>query len=236
MAGDALVNGAEVFQAGSPVTPNDHIELRVKPRYVSRGGEKLAHALAAFGIDATDRVCADLGVSTGGFTDCLLQAGARRVYAVDVGYGQVDERIRRDERVVMLERTNARYLGPLSEPASLVTIDVSFISLALIFPAVDRIMTMDGACVPLIKPQFEAGRTEVGKGGVVRSVEVHRRVLGKVIEEASRVGFGVRGLTRSPLRGPKGNVEFLGHFVRGEGVREHERLIERVLEVEGARA
>jgi 23S rRNA (cytidine1920-2'-O)/16S rRNA (cytidine1409-2'-O)-methyltransferase len=228
MAGDALVNGKAVLQAGAQVALTDDIELRSRPRYVSRGGEKLAHALDAFAIDVVGRVCADFGASTGGFTDCLLQAGAARIYAVDVGYGHLDERLRRDRRVVVVERTNARYLESLPEPVSMVTVDVSFISLALIFPAVDRVLAPEGDCVPLIKPQFEAGRSDVGKGGVVRSAAVHRDVLRRVIAAAHAAGFGVRNLTRSPLLGPKGNVEFLGHFRRGAGV-EAERLIDAVM-------
>ncbi|MGH2531332.1 MAG: TlyA family RNA methyltransferase [Thermomicrobiales bacterium] len=236
MAGDVLVDGQAVRQAGAPVSAADRVELRGKPRFVSRGGEKLAHALAVFRIDVGGRVCADLGASTGGFTDCLLQAGGRRVYAVDVGYGQLDDRLRTDERVIALDRTNARYLESLPENVNCVAIDVSFISLALIFPAVVRILDKDGDCVPLIKPQFEAGRADVGKGGVVRSAEVHRKVLSNVIDAAAEAGFGIQNLTRSPLLGPKGNVEFLAHLKRGDGVADVEGLIATVTPSEGAGA
>jgi 23S rRNA (cytidine1920-2'-O)/16S rRNA (cytidine1409-2'-O)-methyltransferase len=209
LAGDVIVNGVAILRAGSSVDGQDLIALRAKPRFVSRGGEKLAHAISAFAIDVEDRICADLGASTGGFTDCLLQEGAAKVYAVDVGYGQLDIRLRDDPRVVVLERTNARYLESLPEPVSMVTIDVSFISLDLILPVAARLLSPGGWCVPLIKPQFEAGRSDVGSRGVVRSPAIHRKVLQKVLASAVAVGFSVEGLRRSPLRGPEGNVEFL---------------------------
>ncbi|MGH2562629.1 MAG: TlyA family RNA methyltransferase [Thermomicrobiales bacterium] len=236
MAGDVIVEGQAELQAGALVSLADRVVLRTKPRFVSRGGEKLAHALTAFGIDVTGRVCADFGASTGGFTDCLLQAGARRVYAVDVGYGQLHERLRNDERVVVMDRTNARYLETLPQIVDFVAIDASYISLALIFPAAARILNSEGDCVPLIKPQFEAGRTEVGKGGVVRSADVHRRVLRNVVEAAAGIGFGVRNLSRSPLLGPKGNVEFLAQFKREESIGDIERMIEHAMEPLGGGA
>jgi 23S rRNA (cytidine1920-2'-O)/16S rRNA (cytidine1409-2'-O)-methyltransferase len=209
LAGDVAVNGAVVRRAGSAVSERDVVALRAKPRFVSRGGEKLAHAIREFGIEVGGRVCADLGASTGGFTDCLLQAGAARVYAIDVGYGQLDSRLRADQRVVVFERTNARYLKSLPEPVTLVTIDVSFISLDLILPVAARLLSQGGYCVPLIKPQFEAGRRDVGNRGVVRDPAVHQKVLVKVLSGAVAAGFDVDGLTRSPLRGPEGNAEFL---------------------------
>jgi 23S rRNA (cytidine1920-2'-O)/16S rRNA (cytidine1409-2'-O)-methyltransferase len=209
LAGDVTVNGITNTRAGSPVRDADVVALRAKPRFVSRGGEKLAHALETFGLPVESRICADLGASTGGFTDCLLQAGATRVYAVDVGYGQLDSRLRDDPRVVVLERTNARYLESLPELVSLVTIDVSFISLELILPVARRLLVPDGWCLSLIKPQFEAGRGEVGDRGVVRDPETHRKVLRKVLGSARDNGFTVECLTASPLRGPEGNVEFL---------------------------
>lgn len=235
MAGDVLVNGRQKLPAGTQVAPSDRLELRAKPRFVSRGGDKLAHALRVFEIEVQGLVCADLGASTGGFTDCLLQAGAARVYAVDVGYGQLDDRLRQDPRVVAMERTNARYLEALPELADLVTIDVSFISLALIFPAVSRILDQRGDCIPLIKPQFEAGRAEVGKGGVVRSPEVHRRVLLKVAADAAECGFALQGLTRSPLVGPKGNIEFLAHLRRDKVPCDVTRMIDNVVTMPGER-
>jgi 23S rRNA (cytidine1920-2'-O)/16S rRNA (cytidine1409-2'-O)-methyltransferase len=170
-------------------------------------------------------VAADLGASTGGFTDCLLQAGAARVYAVDVGYGQLAEHLRTDPRVVVLDRTNARYLERLPEPVDLVTIDVSFISLRLILPMAARLLRPAGICLPLIKPQFEAGPRDIGKGGVVRDPAVHRRVLGEVLAAARVAGFGARGLVASPLRGPAGNAEFLAHLVFGAGSVEIDPLI-----------
>jgi len=209
LAGDVLVNGQKETRAGHPVNPADIVSLRSVPRFVSRGGEKLDAALEAFGIDVSGMVAADLGASTGGFTDCLLQRGASRVYAIDVGYGQIDERLRTDEQVIVMERVNARYLEALPEPVQIVVIDVSFISLDLMFPVVARILDDGEHCVPLIKPQFEAGRDDVGKGGVVRDPIVHRLVLTKAIRSAERNGLTIMGLVASPLRGPAGNVEFL---------------------------
>ncbi len=220
LAGDVLVNGVPVTRAGALVSDRDRIELRQRPRFVSRGGEKLAHALEVCRIDVQGRVCADIGASTGGFTDCLLQAGAQRVYAIDVGYGQLDPRLRSDPRVVVMERTNARYLERLPEPVSLVTIDVSFISLTHILPVAARLLEPGGWCVALIKPQFEAGRQEVRRG-VVRDPEVHRRVLKEVLTAAVDSGFQVRGLTKSPLLGPAGNVEFLACLQRGDETGKH---------------
>jgi 23S rRNA (cytidine1920-2'-O)/16S rRNA (cytidine1409-2'-O)-methyltransferase len=216
LAGDVLLNGAPALRAGSPVREVDDLQLKAKPRFVSRGGEKLDGALDAFDIDPGGWICADLGASTGGFTDVLLQRGAAKVYAVDVGYGQLDERIRTDSRVISMERTNARYLEELPEPVQLVVIDVSFISLSLILPIAAKILTPNGRCVPLIKPQFEAGKTDVGKGGVVRDPAIHRRVLENALAFAERDGFSVLGLIRSPLLGPSGNVEFLADLVRGD--------------------
>jgi 23S rRNA (cytidine1920-2'-O)/16S rRNA (cytidine1409-2'-O)-methyltransferase len=214
LAGDVLVNGEAIRRAGVPVAPADDVTLATPPRFVGRGGEKLAHALQAFGVDATGLVAADLGASTGGFTDCLLQAGATRVFAVDVGYGQLDDRLRRDERVVVMERTNARLLEALPELVDLVVIDVSFISLRLILPVAARLLRPGGRCLPLIKPQFEAGAREVGKGGVVRDPATHRRVLVEVLAAAEALGFRVTGLVRSPLLGPAGNVEFLAGLIK----------------------
>lgn len=209
LAGDVLVNGQKEVRAGHNVQLADELSLKERPRFVSRGGEKLTHALEVFPVPVEDAVAADLGASTGGFTDCLLQRGAAKVYAVDVGYGQIDDRLRHDPRVIVMERTNARYLDDLPEPVDLVVIDVSFISLQLIFPVVTRILRPDGWCVPLIKPQFEAGREEVGKGGVVRDPATHRAVLERVTADAAANGLATIGLTASPLLGPAGNVEFL---------------------------
>jgi len=215
LAGDVLVNGQRETRAGHQVQASDEVILRQKQRFVSRGGEKLDHALGSFGIDVAGLVAADLGASTGGFSDCLLQRGTARIYAVDVGHGQLDLRVRDDERVIVMEKTNARYIESLPEPADLVVIDVSFISLSLMFPVVARILKPGGLCVPLIKPQFEAGRDEVGKGGVVREPRIHRSVLERTSELAEANGLGVLGLVASPLQGPAGNIEFLAHLQLG---------------------
>jgi 23S rRNA (cytidine1920-2'-O)/16S rRNA (cytidine1409-2'-O)-methyltransferase len=217
LAGDVLVDDAPVTRAGAGVTERQAISLKQKPRFVGRGGEKIDHALDRFGVDVAGKVVADLGACTGGFTDAVLQRGAATVYAIDVGYGQLDVRLREDPRVVVMERTNARYLEALPDPVDVAVIDVSFISLARIFPAVDRILAPDGVVVPLIKPQFEAGKREVGKGGVVRDPKVHRTVLEKVVRDAAEAGFRCDGLTASPLTGPAGNHEFLGIFRRSGG-------------------
>lgn len=216
MAGDVLVNDQKETRAGRNVGGNDTITLKEKPRFVSRGGEKLNHALDEFGIDVTGFVGADLGASTGGFTDCLLQRGASHVYAVDVGYGILDERVRIDPRVISMERTNARHLESLPEPMDIVVIDVSFISLSLMFPVVKRLLKPGGICVPLIKPQFEAGKEHVGKRGVVRDSAIHERVLRDVLGFARENGLGIVGLVPSSLRGPNGNVEFLAHLVKDD--------------------
>ena len=215
LAGEVRVNGARIDRAGAPVRSADTLELADKPRFASRGGEKLDAALATFGVDVQGMVVADFGASTGGFTDCLLQRGAAKVYAVDVGYGQLAERVRTDPRVVVLDRTNARHLESLPEPVDLVVIDVSFISLGLVLPAAARVLRPGGVCVPLVKPQFEAGRKDVGKGGVVRDAAVHARVLRQALEAARGSGFGALGLIASPLLGPAGNREFLGQLVLG---------------------
>ncbi|MGI9253168.1 MAG: TlyA family RNA methyltransferase [Thermomicrobiales bacterium] len=215
LARDVMLNGAVIDRAGAPVKPADEIALVVKARFASRGGEKLDHALERFGVDVAGMAVADLGASTGGFSDCLLQRGAGRVYAVDVGYGQLAERVRTDPRVVVMDRTNARHLESLPEAVDLVVIDVSFISLKLILPVAARLLKPGGACVPLIKPQFEAGAKDLGKGGVVRDSAVHRRVLGEIVTASGEQGFGVLGLTASTLKGPAGNVEFLAHLVLG---------------------
>lgn len=215
MAGDVLVNDQRETSAGRTIRENDIVSLKEKPRFVSRGGEKMDGALAAFDIDVTGMVAADFGASTGGFTDCLLQRGAEKVYAVDVGYGILDERIRNNDRVISMERTNARHVESLPEPIDIVVIDVSFISLNLMFPAVMRVLKPGGICVPLIKPQFEADASDVGKRGVVRDPAVHEAVLHKVLGQAEEQGLKVRGLVASPLKGPNGNIEFLAHLTSG---------------------
>ena len=216
MAGEVLVNGQRVDKPGTRIPADAQIVLKSKPRYVSRGGYKLEAALDAFGLDVGGMICADVGASTGGFTDCLLQRGAARIYAIDVGYGQLAHRLRRDGRVIVMERTNARYLEALPEPVDLVTIDASFISLRLLLPVIRGWLRERAYVLPLIKPQFEAGREHVGKGGVVRSPEVHRAVLTGVLGFASERGMIPRGLIRSPLKGPAGNIEFLALLSVGD--------------------
>ena len=217
MAGQVRVAGQVALKPGQRVAADAPIEVAQPPPFVSRGGEKLAAALDAFPIAVAGRVCADVGASTGGFTDCLLQRGAARVYALDVGKGQLHWKLRRDPRVVVMEETNARYVERLPEPVSLVTMDVSFISVRVLLPVVHGWFgPEDGEAVVLIKPQFEAGREEAARGrGVIRDPAIHRRVLHEVLGFAQAHGYGVRGLIRSPIRGPKGNVEFLAWLVVG---------------------
>ncbi len=209
MAGCVWKGEHRVEKPGELLPLDADLRLTPKPRYVSRGGEKLEFALCVFAIDVNGLVCADFGASTGGFTDALLQHGARRVYAIDVGYGQLHYRLRHDPRVVVMERTNVRYLESLPEPIDLVTIDVSFISLRLVLPAARRILRPGGQVIALVKPQFEAGKGKVGKGGIVRDPAVHREVLERIIATALELGFSVEGLVRSPIRGAEGNIEFL---------------------------
>jgi 23S rRNA (cytidine1920-2'-O)/16S rRNA (cytidine1409-2'-O)-methyltransferase len=206
-----------IDKAGYPLDPDAELTVIDAPRFASRGGEKLEHALQSFQFDVSELRCADFGASTGGFTDVLLQHGAAHVYAVDVGYGQLAYRVRMDERVTVLDRTNARYLEELPERIDLVTIDVSFISLALVLPAAWRVLKPDGHVIALIKPQFEAGKDRVGKGGVVRDSRVHRDVLRQVLATAREIGFRSLDLSTSPITGPAGNVEFLALFTLLEG-------------------
>ena len=209
MAGEVLVDDYPMTKPGVSVRSDVAIRVKQKPRFVSRGGEKLAAALEQFDIEPVDWVCADVGASTGGFTDCLLQAGAARVYAIDVGYGQLAWKLREDARVVVMERTNARYLESLPEQVIFACIDASFISLRLLLPVVRNWLMPAGQVVTLVKPQFEAGKDKVGKGGVVRDAAIHREVLFSAAEAAQQEGFAVLGIMPSPLRGPSGNVEFL---------------------------
>jgi len=224
LAGDVLVNGAAVLQAGKPIGTADVVELRVKPKFVSRGGDKLDHALTVFDLDVTDFLCADLGASTGGFTDCLLQRGVAHITAIDVGYGQLDVRLRNDSRVTVVERVNVRFPQVDLLDLDLVVIDVSFISLNLIFPTTVAALRNGGWCVPLIKPQFEVGKGEVGKGGVVRDTATHRRVVERVLDEAEAHGLTALDLTRSPVIGPAGNMEFLALLSRGSEIGRQDRV------------
>jgi 23S rRNA (cytidine1920-2'-O)/16S rRNA (cytidine1409-2'-O)-methyltransferase len=213
MAGQVTVNQQVIDKPGTKVPVSAKVRVTRRLPFASRGGQKLAAALDAFGIDVTGWIAADVGASTGGFTDCLLQRGAARVYAIDVGYGQLAWALRQNPRVVVMDRTNARHLDHLGEPADLATVDVSFISLRLILPAVLGWLRPGGQIVALIKPQFEAGRDQVGKGGVVRDAEVHRAVLQGITGWADSRNVGLVGLIRSPITGPAGNVEFLAHWV-----------------------
>jgi 23S rRNA (cytidine1920-2'-O)/16S rRNA (cytidine1409-2'-O)-methyltransferase len=209
MAGLVTVAGQIVDKPGSTVLLDAPLEIKGALPYVSRGGWKLEAALDAFAVDPAGMVAADFGASTGGFVDCLLQRGAARVYAIDVGYGQLAWSLRQDARVVVMERINVRYLEGLPEPIDLVVVDVSFISLQLVLPVAQRLLRPAGQIVALIKPQFEAGRQSVGKGGVVRDPAVHRRVLLETLTWGRAHGLGAVGLIPSPIRGPAGNVEFL---------------------------
>ncbi len=217
LAAQVLVDDRIIDKPGTRVPAAAEITVKEKPAYVSRGGLKLEAALDAFDIDPQGWVAADIGASTGGFTDCLLQRGALRVYAIDVGYGQLAWKLRKDPRVVVMERINARYLTSLPEPADLATVDVSFISLKLILPAARGLLRPNGQIIALIKPQFEAGRTQVGKGGVVKDPAVHRSVLYDVLGWAVEHELQVKGVIASPLLGPAGNVEFLSHLAVSSG-------------------
>jgi 23S rRNA (cytidine1920-2'-O)/16S rRNA (cytidine1409-2'-O)-methyltransferase len=208
MAGEVTVNGREVSKAGTLVAEEAEIVLREPAPFVSRGGLKLEHALEKLGLDVSARTAADIGASTGGFTDCLLKRGAGHVYAIDVGYGQLDYGLRRDPRVTVMERVNARYTVELPEKVDLVTMDVSFISVEKVIPSVVGLLRDTGRLLVLIKPQFEARREEVGKGGVIRRPEIHARVLGRFIAWATEQGFRLGGLTSSPILGASGNREF----------------------------
>ncbi|MCS6802594.1 MAG: TlyA family RNA methyltransferase [Chloroflexota bacterium] len=207
LAGEVVADGAVVTSAGTLLPRDAQLTVVAPPPYVSRGGQKLAGALAAFPIDPAGRVCADVGASTGGFTDVLLQRGAAKVYAIDVGYGQLAPTLRADPRVVVLERTNARALHALPEPVSLVTIDVSFISLTKILPAVRHWLAPTADIIALVKPQFEVGPRQVGKGGVVRDPQARAGAVVAVAEAARSLGLRVRGVCPSPLPGPAGNRE-----------------------------
>lgn len=215
MSGEVYVNGQKCDKAGTQIDCEAEIEVRGNTcPYVSRGGLKLEKALRDFGVDPTGFVCSDSGASTGGFTDCLLQKGAKKVFAIDVGYGQLAWSIRTDERVVCMERTNIRYVKPedLGEPLDLSVVDVSFISLKLVLPAIKALLKPTGQILCLIKPQFEAGKDKVGKKGVVRDPAVHAEVLENFLALAAELELTVRNLTYSPVKGPEGNIEFLGHL------------------------
>ncbi len=219
MSGIVFVNGQRVDKVGTAVSNDALIEIRgATLPYVSRGGLKLEKAMQTFPLTLTGKICADIGASTGGFTDCMLQNGAKKVYAVDVGYGQLDWKLRNDARVVCMERTNARYLTheEIPEELDFASVDVSFISLKLIFPALYGLLREGGEIACLIKPQFEAGREKVGKKGVVRDPAVHLEVLEHFLIHAKENHFTVLGITYSPIRGPEGNIEYLGFLRKSE--------------------
>lgn len=212
MAGIVYVNGQKADKAGTEVLDEDKIELRGETlRYVSRGGLKLEKAFESFPIQVQNAICMDIGASTGGFTDCMLQNGAKKVYAIDVGYGQLAWKLRTDERVVNLERTNFRHVTKeqVTDPVNFASVDVSFISLTLILPAAYPLLSDDGEMICLIKPQFEAGKGFVGKKGVVKDSQIHQDTIVRVIDFAVETGFSVLGLTFSPVKGPEGNIEYL---------------------------
>lgn len=212
MAGKVRVNGRVVTKSGMPASPTAKITVERGLPYASRGGIKLAAALDEFSLNLTGAICADVGASTGGFTDVLLQRGATHVYAIDVGYGQLAWKLRQDNRVTVMERTNARHLEALPQRVDVVTIDASFISLTLILPAVKRWLAPSAHIIALIKPQFEAGRSQVGKGGVVRDPQIHRQVLEDIVAFTNQQNLVLLGLLPSPITGPAGNHEFLIHL------------------------
>ena len=215
MEGMVYVKEQREDKAGAMFDPETAIEVRGNPlRYVSRGGLKLEKAMECFGISLKEKVCMDIGASTGGFTDCMLQNGAKKVYAVDVGYGQFAWKLRQDQRVVCMEKTNIRYVTPedIADVLDFASVDVSFISLAKVLPAAKELLSETGEMVCLIKPQFEAGREKVGKKGVVREPKIHEEVIRKIIDFADHIGFDVLHLDFSPIKGPEGNIEYLLHL------------------------
>lgn len=218
MEGNVFVNNQREDKAGTNIPEDAVIEIKGNTlKYVSRGGLKLEKAMTHFGISLEDKICMDIGASTGGFTDCMLQNGAKKVYAVDVGYGQFAWKLRTDERVVCMEKTNIRYVTSedIADVLDFASVDVSFISLAKVLPAAKELLRDEGEMVCLIKPQFEAGREKVGKKGVVRDPAVHREVIEKVIADARELGFSILHLEYSPIKGPEGNIEYLVHICKG---------------------
>ena len=230
LAGKVYVAGARVDKPGKRVPVDATITVQEQLPYVSRGGYKLAAMLDHLHLTVDGWVCVDVGASTGGFTDVLLQRGARRVYAIDVGYGQLAWKLRQDPRVVVMERTNIRHVDTLPEPMDLATVDVSFIGLHLVLPQVTRLVREGGWIIALIKPQFEAGPEQVGKGGIVRDPAVHREVLTRVLRLAAELALGLQALIPSPIRGAEGNVEFLAAWVKGQPARvAMEHVVEEAL-------
>ena len=229
MSGNVFVNGQREDKAGTVFDPA-RIQIEVKGstlKYVSRGGLKLEKTLSAFALDLAGKVCMDIGASTGGFTDCMLQNKADKVYAIDVGHGQLDWKLRNDQRVVCMEKTNFRYMvpGDIPDRPDFASVDVSFISLTKILPPARAMLTDDGEMVCLIKPQFEAGRDKVGKKGVVRDPKIHEEVIGEIVCFAAENGFDVLNLDFSPIKGPEGNIEYLMHIRKGSGAEAVKTLI-----------
>lgn len=219
MAGQVYLNGQKELKAGATVKPDDGIEVRgSRNPFVSRGGLKLQKAAEKFDIDLADCICMDIGASTGGFTDCMLTHGAKKVYSIDVGYGQLAWKLRTDERVVNMERTNFRYVThkQIPEDIDFASVDVSFISLKIILPVLRELLKGDGQAVCLIKPQFEAGREKIGKKGVVRDPQVHIEVIENIVAFALENGFDVKNLDFSPIKGPEGNIEYLMHIQKSD--------------------
>lgn len=219
MAGQVYVNNQKCLKAGTEIKETDHLEVRGAPlKYISRGGLKLEKAMAQFPISLEGAVCMDVGASTGGFTDCMLQNGADKVYAIDVGYGQLAWTLRTDRRVINLERTNFRHVTRAQVPDEIdfASVDVSFISLKIILPVLYSLLKQSGQAVALIKPQFEAGRDKVGKKGVVREIKTHYAVAERIVQLAADAGFYVKGLTYSPIKGPEGNIEYLIYIEKSD--------------------
>jgi 23S rRNA (cytidine1920-2'-O)/16S rRNA (cytidine1409-2'-O)-methyltransferase len=214
MAGEVLISGKPIYKAGTMVAENTDIHIVEPPAFVSRGGLKLKCAIEQFKLDVSDKIAADIGASTGGFTDCLLQHGAKRVYAIDVGTNQLDYRLRRDNRVITMEGINARYSISLSEKVDLATLDLSFISLEKVIPSVIELLTVNAYMIVLLKPQFEARREEVGKGGIIKDPAVHARIIGRFINYVVNHDLRLNGLINSPIFGSSGNREFLALLTR----------------------
>lgn len=237
MSGIVYVNGQKEIKAGRDIKPDDTVEVRGSTlKYVSRGGLKLEKAVSSFGLSLEGKICMDIGASTGGFTDCMLQNGAVKVYSIDVGYGQLAWKLRSDSRVVNLERTNFRYVTHENVPdePDFASVDVSFISLKHILPVMHSLLKAGGRAVCLIKPQFEAGREKVGKKGVVRDPEVHIEVIEKTVKLAAEDSFSVLGLDFSPVKGPEGNIEYLMYIEKCEAAQESGEILARVSELVAA--
>lgn len=234
MAGNVIVGNFMVDKAGTLVDEEEIIKIKNDSLpYVSRGGLKLEKALKYFSIELDNKICFDIGASTGGFTDCMLQNNAKKVYSIDVGYGQLDWKLRQNPQVISMERTNIRHLDPSSieDKGEFATIDVSFISLRLVLPVVKNLLTSKGEIIALIKPQFEAGREEVKKHGVVKDLKVHKRVIEEILKFAQQNDLYIKGLTYSPITGPKGNIEFLAYFSLNKDLNQSLNIIEYIGEI-----